>query len=89
LDAGARTIREMSMGQRRRVMLASALIATPPIIILDEPLETLDAEMRAFVPEWVGALRSAGHTILIATHERAPFEALVDRVIEVRAGRLW
>lgn len=88
LEAGARTIREMSMGQRRRVMLASAMIATPPILILDEPLETLDAEMRAFLPGWVRELKSAGHTIVIATHEREPFATLIDRVIRVEGGRL-
>ena len=88
LKEGARTIREMSMGQRRRVMLATALIATPPIVILDEPLETLDAEMRGFVPGWVGELKASGHTIVIATHEREPFAALVDRVVRVDGGQL-
>jgi len=87
LDVGSRTIREMSMGQRRRAMLATALIATPPIVILDEPLETLDAEMRAFLPEWVRGLRSSGHTVVIATHDRLPFVEMVDVVIAVRDGR--
>lgn len=87
LDVGARTIRQMSMGQRRRMMLATALIGTPRIVILDEPLETLDAEMRAFLPGWVGELKSSGNTVLIATHDRAPFAALVDSVISVRDGR--
>jgi ABC-2 type transport system ATP-binding protein len=87
LDVAARTIREMSMGQRRRAMLATALIGTPPIVILDEPLETLDAEMRVFVPEWVRDLKASGHTILIATHDREPFAEMVDAVITVRDGR--
>jgi ABC-2 type transport system ATP-binding protein len=87
LDVGSRTIREMSMGQRRRAMLATALIATPPIVILDEPLETLDAEMRAFLPEWVRGLRASGHTVVIATHDRLPFAEMVDVVIAVRDGR--
>jgi ABC-2 type transport system ATP-binding protein len=86
LEVGARTIREMSMGQRRRMMLATALIGTPPIVILDEPLETLDAEMRAFLPGWVSELKSADHTILIATHDRLPFAAVIDSVIAVKEG---
>jgi ABC-type multidrug transport system ATPase subunit len=86
LGVAARTIREMSMGQRRRVMLATAFIGTPSVIILDEPLETLDAEMRAFLPGWVGELKASGHTIIVATHDRVPFEALVDAVISVRDG---
>jgi ABC-2 type transport system ATP-binding protein len=86
LDVAPRTIREMSMGQRRRMMLATVFIGTPPVVILDEPLETLDAEMRAFLPGWVSELRSAGHSVLIATHDRAPFESLVDSVIVVQSG---
>ena len=88
LEAGDRTIREMSMGQRRRVMLATALIATPPIVILDEPLETLDAEMRAFLPGWVSRLKASGHTVVVATHEREPFARHNKRVIRVEGGQL-
>jgi ABC-2 type transport system ATP-binding protein len=86
LEVGSRTIREMSMGQRRRMMLATALIATPPVVILDEPLETLDAEMRAFLPGWVGELKASGHTIVVATHDRPPFASLVDAVLSVSSG---
>lgn len=86
LDVASRTIREMSMGQRRRMVLATAFIGTPPVVILDEPLETLDVEMRALLRGWVRELRETGHTILIATHDRAPFEAMVDSVIVVESG---
>ena len=83
-----RTVRQLSMGQRRRAMLATALVGEPRAVILDEPLETLDAEMREFVRGWVAGLRDRGALILLATHDRAAFRPIVDGVLSVRAGRL-
>lgn len=87
-ELGGRTVRELSMGQRRRAMLATALVGEPRIVILDEPLETLDAEMRQFVRHWVEALRARGALILLATHDRAAFESIVDGVLTVQRGHV-
>jgi iron(III) transport system ATP-binding protein len=87
-DLAARTVRQLSMGQRRRAMLATALVGEPRVVILDEPLETLDAGMRGFVRTWVAALREQGTLILLATHDRAAFEAIVDGVLSVQGGRV-
>jgi len=87
-DLSSRTVRELSMGQRRRAMLATALVGEPKIIILDEPLETLDVEMRAFVRDWVGELRARGATVLVATHDIAAFTPMTDARLQVRAGHV-
>jgi ABC-2 type transport system ATP-binding protein len=87
-DLAGRTVRELSMGQRRRAMLATALVGEPRVIILDEPLETLDVEMRGFVREWVAGRRAAGATVLVATHDTAAFADVTDRTLTVRAGRV-
>lgn len=87
-EASGRTVRELSMGQRRRAMLATALVATPRVIVLDEPLETLDAAMRVFVRDWVFELRERGSTVLVATHDFASFAPNVDRALAVRDGRV-
>ena len=87
-ELAGRTVRELSMGQRRRAMLASALVGEPRVIILDEPLETLDVEMRAFIVEWVASLRVAGAAVLVATHDVASFTAVTDRTLAVDAGRV-
>ena len=71
-----------------RAELMAGLACVDFVVIFDEPLETLDAEMRAFLPGWVGELARAGRTVLIATHEREPFASLVDRVLRVEAGRV-
>jgi ABC-2 type transport system ATP-binding protein len=87
-DAAVRTVRELSMGQRRRAMLATALIGDPRVVILDEPLETLDAAMRVFVRDWVESLRARGAAVLVATHDLASFAPHVDAVVAVRGGEL-
>jgi ABC-2 type transport system ATP-binding protein len=88
LAVGGRTVREVSMGQRRRAMLATALLGQPPIVILDEPLETLDAEMRGFVRDWVFTRRDAGGTLIVATHDLASFAPRVDAALAVRGGKI-
>lgn len=86
LSLAHRTVRELSMGQRRRALLATALIGDARVLVLDEPLETMDQEMRAFVHELVRERRAAGAAVLVATHEIEPFMGDADAVIAVRDG---
>jgi ABC-2 type transport system ATP-binding protein len=86
LESAWHTVRELSMGQRRRALFATALIGDPRVIVLDEPLETMDHAMRDLICDWVRERRSAGAAILIATHDLQPFAADVDTAIVVRQG---
>ena len=88
VEVAWRTVRELSMGQRRRALLAAALLGEPRVVILDEPLETMDAAMRVLVREWVLARRSAGAAVLLATHDREPFAGNVDRVLKMSGGMI-
>jgi ABC-2 type transport system ATP-binding protein len=83
-----RTVRELSMGQRRRALLAAAFVGEPRIVVLDEPLETMDRPTRAAIVRWAAARRAAGAAVLVATHDVAPFALLVDAVLVVAAGRV-
>jgi ABC-2 type transport system ATP-binding protein len=85
---GTRTIRELSQGQRRRAVLGAAMIGTPGVLLLDEPLESLDAEMRQTLLSWVGAAVGRRATVLVSTHETAPFEGTATRRLRMEAGRL-
>lgn len=85
---GKRTIRELSQGQRRRAVLGAAMIGTPGVLLLDEPLESLDAEMRQSLLSWVVAAVGRGATVLVSTHETAPFEGTATRRLRMEAGRL-
>ncbi len=82
-----RSIRELSMGQRRRAVLAAAWIGRPRIVILDEPLEAMDRAIRAEILIWIDRLVAAGAAIVIATHEIEPFVQKAERAISVREGK--
>jgi ABC-type multidrug transport system ATPase subunit len=81
-----RTVRELSMGQRRRALLAAALVGEPLVVVLDEPLEAMDRPTRAAIVEWAAERRAAGAAVLVATHEVAPFAPIVDHVLVVAGG---
>ncbi len=81
-----RSIRELSMGQRRRAMLAAAFVGTPTTLLLDEPLESLDRAMRDQVVQLLGERLAAGATALVSTHEIEPFATLAGSVVAMRDG---
>jgi ABC-type multidrug transport system ATPase subunit len=84
-----RTVRELSMGQRRRALLAAALVGAPPpdVLVLDEPLESMDARTRTLILDWVAGVAATGGTALVATHDLAPFAELAASTVVVRDGR--
>ena len=79
----------LSGGQRQRLALAGALAMRPGVLILDEPLQALDAEGKTQVLAAIRRLRSQTHlTLLVIDHEPSHWLALVDRVITLESGRL-
>ncbi|MCK8783576.1 ATP-binding cassette domain-containing protein [Roseomonas sp. NAR14] len=79
----------LSGGQKQRTALARALIARPPLLLLDEPLGALDAltriEMQSLVEQvW----RGAGVTAVLVTHDVSEAAMLADRIILLEAGRV-
>jgi ABC-type multidrug transport system ATPase subunit len=88
LEVAWHTVRELSMGQRRRALFATALLGDPRVVILDEPLETMDHAMRDLIIEWTRERCAIGATVLLATHDLQPFAEDVDSVIVVRNGAL-
>ena len=88
---GGRSVRELSMGQRRRAVWAAARIGAPSTIVLDEPLETLDRAMRDAIVAWTNGALDRGARVLVATHELEPFLARAARAVSFEDGRarLW
>lgn len=78
--------REMSMGQKRRLHLALALIGEPDIIFLDEPTAGLDVEGRVSLHAQIRKLKEQGKTILMASHDMAEVESLCDRIAILKDG---
>lgn len=83
-----RTMGELSLGQRRRALLAAAWIRTPNLVLLDEPLDGVDQEGRNTIDRWLQELLEGGATILVSSHELAPFRALARSVLW-HDGRDW
>ena len=81
--AGA-SVRELSAGQRRRVLLGAAWIGTPRVALLDEPLELLDRQLRDTVLAWIDGLVRAGALVVVVSHQIEPFLARAAFVMTVR-----
>ena len=85
----ARYPHEISGGEQQRVALARAMVGRPRLLLLDEPLSSLDAELRAAMRTELARIhRTLGSTTLYVTHDREDAAVLADRVIEMRAGRI-
>ncbi len=88
-DKAANRVEHLSGGEQQRVAIARALINDPEVIIADEPTAHLDTDMAGAFLEIVSALKAAGKTILIASHDPFVFGASpVDRLVSLRDGRL-
>jgi len=81
-----RSIREVSMGQRRRAVLAAAWVGSPKVVILDEPLEAMDRAIREDILSWVDRILNTGAAVVIATHQIEPFLEKAARAIAVDNG---
>lgn len=80
--------RTLSGGMRRRLLVAKALVHSPPVLVLDEPTAGVDVELRRQLWEYVKKLNQAGTTILLTTHYLEEAEALCDRIAIINHGRL-
>lgn len=84
-----RAPKHLSGGERSRVALGRALLASPDILLLDEPLANLDAARRADILPWLERLRDIAKTpIFYVSHSLDEVARLADRVILLDAGRV-
>jgi ABC-type Fe3+/spermidine/putrescine transport system ATPase subunit len=80
---------QLSGGEQQRVALARAIVREPRVLLLDEPLSSLDPELRADLRSELARLhRALSLTTVYVTHDREDAAALADSVIEMRAGRI-
>lgn len=80
--------RDLSVGERQRVALASILAAEPDIILLDEPTRGLDYVQKKALIDYLWRERAAGHTVLLSTHDVELVASAVDRVIILGDGEV-
>jgi ABC-2 type transport system ATP-binding protein len=84
---GAKRIRAMSGGQRRRVALAQALLGSPPVLILDEPTTGVDPEQRVTLRTVLAEIARTS-IVVLSTHMTEDVAALCERVIVLDQGRV-
>jgi ABC-2 type transport system ATP-binding protein len=84
---GAR-IQTLSKGMRQKVLITSALLHDPELIVLDEPLSGLDVNATILVKELIRALASAGKTVFYCSHVMDVVERVCDRIAILDGGKL-
>jgi ABC-2 type transport system ATP-binding protein len=85
-EAGERLVSTYSGGMRRRLDLAAALVAKPPVVFLDEPTTGLDLRSRIALWEGIEALVSGGATVLLTTQYLDEADRLTDRIAVIDHG---
>jgi ABC-2 type transport system ATP-binding protein len=84
-DAYARTL---SGGMKRRLLVAKAMVHSPPVIVLDEPTAGVDIELRQQLWDYVVELNKGGVTVVLTTHYLEEAEQLCDRIAIINHGKL-
>jgi len=87
-DAGNRSLKTYSGGMRRRLDLAAALVARPPVLFLDEPTTGLDPQSRQDMWVVTEALVKSGVTVLLTTQYLEEADRLANRVVVIDHGRV-
>ena len=80
--------RTLSGGMKRRLMVAKAMVLSPPVLVLDEPTAGVDIELRQQLWSYVRHLNDEGVTVVLTTHYLEEAEELCDRIAIINHGRL-
>lgn len=84
-DAYARTL---SGGMKRRLLVAKAMVHTPPVLVLDEPTAGVDVELRKQLWDYVRSLHARGVTIVLTTHYLEEAQELCDTIAIINHGQV-
>ncbi len=86
-DLAERQIAQLSGGQQQRALLARALAQEADLLLLDEPLNAVDADTRAIISAVLANLRGQGKTVIAATHDLGRLETDFDSAVYLADGR--
>ncbi len=81
-------VRQLSGGMKRRLLVAKALVHSPPVLVLDEPTAGVDIELRRQLWEYVVELNNQGVTIVLTTHYLEEAQELCDQIAIVNHGEV-
>jgi ABC-2 type transport system ATP-binding protein len=88
LDSADRRVDTFSKGMRQRTKIAAALVTSPHVLVLDEPLNGADPVQRVHLIELFGQLAGQGRTVVVSSHVLHEVERMAERVIVLMHGRL-
>lgn len=80
--------RKFSLGMKQRLGIAAALLGSPDLIILDEPMNAIDEAGKPYIRELFLQQRNSGHLVILADHDNSELEACSDIVFELNQGKL-
>ncbi|MDI9609584.1 MAG: ABC transporter ATP-binding protein [Candidatus Verstraetearchaeota archaeon] len=83
-----RSPHRLSYGEKKRVSIATALVNSPELLILDEPTANLDLRSRRSLVELVNLLNKQGLTLIVSTHDVEALPDLVERVLIMEGGKI-
>jgi ABC-2 type transport system ATP-binding protein len=87
LEKADHLIKEYSLGMKKKIGLLAAFLGAPRVLVLDEPLNALDAYSMRLVERRLAAFRDAGGCVVLSSHVMAFVERVCSRVLILRAGR--
>jgi len=87
-DRTHHTIATLSGGQQQRVLVARALAVEPDLLVLDEPNAGVDLASQQEIADTLREMAVSGLTIIVVLHELGPLAPLIDRVVNLRDGRV-
>jgi len=80
--------RELSGGEAQRVAIARALAVDPPVLLMDEPMASLDPPRRAELGAILQRLTAAGRTLVVTSHDEAFAQQFATRILQIQDGKL-
>ncbi|TDW75334.1 metal ABC transporter ATP-binding protein [Kribbella pratensis] len=87
-DRRTDAVAELSGGQQQRVLIARALVSDPELLILDEPTAGVDLASQQIFADAVRDRVASGTTVVMVSHDLGPMDALIDRSVVMRRGRI-
>ncbi|GAA2011636.1 ABC transporter ATP-binding protein [Nakamurella flavida] len=87
-EAGGKLVADYSTGMRKKITLAAALLHSPPVLLLDEPLEAVDPVSARIIRTVLSRYTGAGGTVIFSSHVMALVEGLCSHVAVMSRGRL-
>ena len=87
-DAGRKKVEKYSLGMKQRLGIAAAILGSPDIILLDEPINAIDGEGVEEIRSLILSLKNEKRIIIVACHDKEEMNLLADEIVHLRDGRI-